>query len=517
MKNKIIKLVSLAIACSVLSACDTDFDNPISGNAGNSGDADLSKFVTIGDSLTAGYADGALYKSGQENSYPAILAQQFAKVGGDSNFTQPLVSDNLGGLLISGDPQYFDNRLVLNLTDPANPSPEPIAGTPTTEVIGSGLNGLSFSNMGVPGAKSFHLGAPGYDDATGILAGTANPYFVRFASSAPATAATTMIADAAGQQPSFFVMWIGNNDVLSYATTGGVGVDQLGNPDPSTYGSNDITDPGAFASVYSQLVGAFKVANPAVQGVLINIPDVSTIPYFTTVPYNPVPLDQATAYALNNAPAYVSYNANLLVAQGLGLIDAAEVARRTISFSAGQNAVVIDVSNDVDLTDLTVTAVPLPSIRQANADDLLVLTTSSKIGELVNPLDNPLDPASPRWGISAPLEDGDVLIPSEIAAIDAARAAFNTTIKTAADADANLILVDAEAIMQEIGTTGIDYGTGAINANYATGGAFSLDGVHPTARGYAVVANRIIDAINTGFNASIPAVNPGDYTTFFVK
>ncbi|MDH5711869.1 MAG: G-D-S-L family lipolytic protein, partial [Gammaproteobacteria bacterium] len=180
MKNKIIKLAGLAIVCSVVSACDTDFDNPVQGNAGNSGNADLSKFVTIGDSLTAGYADGALYLAGQENSYPAILAQQFAKVGGGA-FVQPLVNDNLGGLLAGGN-QITDNRLVLDLSDPTSPSPEVLAGTPTTEAIGSGLNGTTFNNMGVPGAKSFHLGVPGYGNPAGILSGAANPFFTRFAS-----------------------------------------------------------------------------------------------------------------------------------------------------------------------------------------------------------------------------------------------------------------------------------------------------------------------------------------------
>ena len=494
MKNQIIKLASVAIACVVVSACDADFDNPVSGNSGHSGDADLSKFVTIGDSITAGYADSALYLTGQENSYPAILAQQFAKVGGDSNFTQPLVSDNLGGLLFGGNPHPdFETRLVLDLSDPASPSPEPIAGTPTTEVFAN-PGGTYYSNVGVPGAKSFHLGAPGYDDAAGIP-DSANPYFVRFASSSAMVAGTTMIADAAAQIPSFYVMWIGNNDVLSYATTGGIGTDQLGNTDYTfaSYGSNDITDPTAFGIVYSQLVGAFKLANANVQGVLMNIPDVATIPYFTTVPYNAVPLDQATANYLNSL--YVDYNDGVATALGAG---SAETIKRTINFIAGQNAVIIE---DEYLTDLS--GGGLPSIRQATAADLLVLTASTEI---------PLGA-----GTAYPLGDGFVLIPEEIALVDAARTAFNATIAGIAAGDANLILVDSEAIMQEIRDTGIDYGTGAIHADYATGGAFSLDGVHPTARGYAVMANRIIDAINTGFNANIPRVDPGAYTTIFVK
>src|SRR5699024_1264388 len=100
----------------------------------------------------------------------------------------------------------------------------------------------------IPGAKSFHLVAPGYGNVSGVLQGTANPYFARFSSSEN----TTVISDAASQNPTFFSLWIGNNDVLGYATSGGSGVDQTGNLDPSTYGSNDITDPNVFAAVYSQ-------------------------------------------------------------------------------------------------------------------------------------------------------------------------------------------------------------------------------------------------------------------------
>src|SRR5690606_37459482 len=115
---------------------------------------------------------------------------------------------------------------------------------------------------------------------SGVAAGTAIPYFVRFASSS----STTILADALAQNPTFFSLWIGNNDVLGYDTTGGVGVDQTGNLDITSYGSNDITHPNVFAAVYSQMVDALTW-NGA-DAVLINIPDVTSVPYFTTIPNN---------------------------------------------------------------------------------------------------------------------------------------------------------------------------------------------------------------------------------------
>ncbi len=498
-KNNIFKLAGLVTACAVISACDSGFDNPVGDKSFSNGDADFTKFVSVGDSLTAGYADGALYLAGQNNSYPAILAQQFAKVGGGS-FSQPLVSDNLGGLLFNGNTDSeFPNRLVL---DAESQSPEPIAGAPTTEVFS--LQTGEFNNTGVAGAKSFHLTLGDYGDPAGLAVtpATANPYYVRFAPSAT----TSIISAAAGQAASFFVMWIGNNDVLSYATSGGIGYDQTGNLDPSSYTPNDITDPTVFAGVYNGLVGAMTT-NPATQGVLISIPDVSTIPFFTTVPFNAVPLDQATVDLLNGS--YAAYNTGVTASIGVNGLTAEEAEQRQIVFSVGQNAVVI---LDEDLTNLTGVNAALINMRQATADDLLVLTASTKIGTLADP-NNP----NSAWGVGVPLEDGDVLIPSEIAAIDTARLAFNVAIKAAADANPNLVFFDAAALMAQINDGGFNYGTGFIDSTYATGGAFSLDGVHPTARGYAVVANQIIDVINSEFNATVPAVDPGSYTTIFVK
>ncbi|MFT5503374.1 MAG: hypothetical protein ACI845_001184 [Gammaproteobacteria bacterium] len=229
------------------SACDPEFANEVGDSDDYSaGSADFSKYVAIGDSLTAGYADSALYLDGQLDSYPAILARQFSDVGGGT-FMQPLMpAGATGSLTLSSNPLPVADRLVLVPTA-TGPSPGTIDPIQSTE-IGVPLTG-AFNNMGVPGSKSFHLGLPAYGDAAGVPGGTANPFFVRFASSGR----TTVITDALSQATTFFSLWIGNNDILSYATTGGIGTDQnaADNTDPTSYTSNDITDDLVFASVYS--------------------------------------------------------------------------------------------------------------------------------------------------------------------------------------------------------------------------------------------------------------------------
>mgnify|MGYP006170423361 CR=1 FL=1 len=274
-------------------ACNND-DEIIVEEPVSAGTANFAKYVALGDSFAAGYSDGALFIEGQKGAYPNVLSQQFAAAGGGA-FTTPLMADNVGGLLLGGN-VIAAQRLYFNGAAPAAVSGAPSTNV-TTKVTGP------FNNLGVPGAKSYHLVAAGYGNPAGVAAGLANPYYARFSTSST----STVLADAVAQSPTFFSLWIGGNDVLGYATSGGIGVNQTGNLNPATYGSNDITDPTVFASVYNSLVSG--LTTNSAKGVVANLPYVSTLPYFTTVPINPlspsvlgggnVAVGQATITALN--------------------------------------------------------------------------------------------------------------------------------------------------------------------------------------------------------------------------
>ena len=441
------------------------------------GTADFSKYVALGDSFAAGFSDGALFIEGQKGAYPNIIANQLALVGGGS-FTTPLMADNTGGLLLGGTPiqgvrLYFNGR-----------APVSVAGSPTTDVTKK-LSGF-FNNMGVPGAKSFHLLAPGYGNTAGVALGTASPYFSRFSSSATAT----VLADALAQTPTFFSLWIGGNDVLGYALSGGDG-------------TNPITPTATFSGAYNAIVAQLVAGGR--KGVIANLPYVSTLPHFTTVPHNPVPLDAATiAQLMNTTSGFGRYNGGLQLALANNLITAAEVARRTIAFTPGAgNKVVME---DSYLTNLS--ALGIPSIRQATAEDLIVLPASSFIGSTVG------GNAQLVNGVSVPLADKWVLSKDEILETKAAVDAFNLVIETAATTN-KLALVDAKAIMTQLSTTGITANNFTVNATFVSGGAFSLDGFHPTPRGYALIANNFIKAINSKYGSNLNGVNLGDYRILF--
>jgi len=501
MKN--IKYIVLASSLLFFTNCNDPEDvdlNPIIEEVLpnlTAGSADFSSFVSLGNSLTAGFTDGALFIASQENSLPNILSQKFALVGG-GDFTQPLTSDNFGGLAAGG-ARIADPRLVFG---GAGPVPlESVIGpvTVTTDIVLNNPTG-PFNNMGVPGAKSFHLLFDGYGNLGNLSLGLANPYFIRMASSPTAT----MLGDAMAQSPTFFSLWIGNNDVLGYALTGGDG----SNPITPVSGAPGV----GFDGTYGALIATLTAGGAG--GVVANIPDVRSVPHFTTVPYNPVPLDAATASAVN--AAYAPYNGGLQAAfaalAGTGLFTQEELDARTIAFAAApDNAVVIEDESLTDLGAINPAFAGLPKYRQATAADLLVLPAASFIGTLAVP-GNPLTVN----GVAIPLADKWVLVPSEQEEIATAVAAFNDIIEGAAS-QAGLALVDANTLLDQLANGGITSGNFTLTANLVTGSSFGLDGFHPTSRGYALLANEFMKAIDatygSNFEASGNFVNVGDYPT----
>lgn len=493
----------LFLAFFGLIACESDDDgeDTMMEEPITQGTADFSNYVAIGNSLTAGYTDGALFVAGQQNSMPSIIASRFALAGGGS-FSQPLMADNIGGVLIGGN-QILENRLFFNGSGPAR-----LPGEPSTDI--TNILAGSFNNMGVPGSKSYHLGFAGYGNIAGVQPQTANPYFVRFASAPNAT----VLGDALAQNPSFFSLWTGNNDVLGYATAGGAGVDRTGDPDVAGYGGNDITDPGAFGQIYAGYIAALT-ANGA-GGVVANVPDVSTIPYFTTVPFNPVPVDQATAGQLNAQ----------LIGPVMAILTQLGQGDRLMLLSAtAPNPLLIVDENLADFGQqisgaLQQNGVPAEQAqlmgalygraRHAKATDLITLPTSSIIGGTQPGIPAPFN----NIGVTYPLQDQNVLLPSEQAAVTAAVDAYNVIIKNQADA-AGLAFVDANALLKEVGTTGVTFDEFNLNGNLVFGNAFSLDGVHPTARGYALLANRFMVAINATYGSNLPMVKAADYNTVY--
>lgn len=415
------------------------------------GNANFSKYVALGNSLTAGYADGALYLSGQENSYPAIIAGQLKSSGFmTEDFKQPLMLDEYG----FGGKRILDFRPDCKDTIALGPVVD--VTTPDPGNFGSVASQGPFQNMGVPGAKVGHLLAPGFgNSALGFdpvtLQPRYNPYFSRFAAD---EVTSSVLGDAVAQTPTFFSLWIGNNDVLGYAMAGGEN------------GGNSITPSASFTTYYGMIVGGM-VANGA-KGVLINIPAVTSTPFFTFIsPLGIVfePGDTTNIRLLNTA-----YHNGAL----------------GISFSVGANAFVIED-----------TLSPI-GMRQIKANEYVLLTTPGDSLKCAG------------WGTQKPIPHKYVLDSVEVAAINAATAAYNATIAQLAEAN-GLALADVNTFMNQIKQNGLMVNGKRYTSTFVSGGIFSLDGIHLSKQGNAIVANYILDAINAKYGSTIPKVDPNSY------
>ena len=515
MKKIIISTIAIS-ALLVTTGCDHDFDTDVKDIVVTNGEANFSKYIALGNSLTSGYRDGALYSDGQNESYPSMIAGQM-KLAGGGDFKQPLMPNNVGGF---NNLPGFSGKYTLQVV---NGSLTPVPSAPAA-ALDNVSAGRPYQNLGVPGAKSYHLVAPGYGSEAGLALGTANPYFVRFASSAT----TSVLADAMSQTPTFFSLWIGSNDVLLYATSGGTNSQTVGGVttytaatvqpagiSPANYKSNDISDPGVVAASIKGVLDGLKSVGTT-KGVIANIPSVTSIPYFTTVPYNPL-----TPAALGANLTTLNTNLYGPLKQALTAFGAGD--RINLLSSASNNPVLI---KDVALTDLSaqLTAALTPSLglptatvfgqifgqaRQATSEDYILLTSSSLIGTVAPaPVPAPVN----IYGISYPLQNQHVLTKTEAGYVKAAVTAYNASIKTLADTY-SLAFVDANAKMLELnGASGISYDGVKYTAKFVSGGAFSLDGVHLTGRGYAIVANEYIKAINAKYKSTLPWVDVNKYS-----
>ncbi len=430
MKYRYILLFSLL---GLLFACQPEIKDEFTYSSGS---ADFSTYVAVGNSLTAGYSNSALYHSSQANSYPSIIAEQMKKAGG-GEFIQPVVESEYGVL-----PGKLELGYKPDCLGNISMGPVPAQGQPE----GYGHVGYTVNNLGVPGAKSFHLLAPGYGNPAGVPVGLANPYYARFATADDAT----VIGDAVAKAPTFFSLWIGNNDVLGYASGGGTG--------------DTITGQQSFAYFLNIILTNLTIADA--KGIIANIPDIMAAPYFT--------------YMNTKIP----YNGLVLTRQGQ--VDSLNFAYQPlgITFSLGQNPFIVEDAG---------TGFP----RQMMESDIFLLTLPSDSLQCYG------------YGSAVSIPHKYILDEDEILKINNAIEGYNATIAALAQ-QYDLALVDIHSYLNEI-KNGVVYDGVTFSSKYITGNAFSLDGVHLTEQGYALIANQFIYAINGKFGASLPTVSVTNY------
>jgi lysophospholipase L1-like esterase len=126
-------------------------------------------------------------------------------------------------------------------------------------------------------------------------------------------------------------------------------------------------------------------------------------------------------------------------------------------------------------------------------------------GDYVNPTGLAQIPAILGGAQKGPITDSGVLSAAEVLTVQAQVIAFNQVIAAQAKA-ANATLVDINALFAQVVGSGLTINGYTGTATFL-GGFFALDGIHPTNTGYAVVANKFIDTMNTTISTKIPDVS----------
>ena len=477
-----IKYLFMSVLFLAITACDTDTEEPNSSDFEftqvYSGDADFSSYVAMGGGVTAGMTDNSLFMAGQMGSYPNIMASVMSQTDTGGEFTQPYVDDNVGGINVGGN-QFWPPRFFFDGAGPAQ-----LPGTPSTEA--TNVVPGPYSNLAFPFANAIFNVAPGVGSLEGLAAGLANPWYVRSASSNSAT----ILGDALMQQPTFVTL-VPGNDFASYTLFGA---------SDFPFGPLELDGP---AGMLAGVVGTIQALSASVpNGVITTLPDPTVTATFTTIPWNTIPLDAATA-GLLNAQLAGPYNAGLAAAQQFGLISAEEVALRTLNAVEGDNGALIV---DFDLTDLI--GLGLPSFRLTNENDRISLFAAQSIGTVPDPT-NQLG----IIGVTIPLPDAVILTATEIDEIQTKLATANAAI--AASVPNGWALFDLHGLYNEVVTTGLQVDDYTMTGDLVFGGFFGLDGIHPTSRGSAAISKRMMAAIDAtwGSNLLDSGLEIGDYPT----
>jgi hypothetical protein len=503
----------------------------------NAGDLDFSNYIAVGPSFSAGVTDGSLFLASQENSWPNIISKEFAKAGG-GEFRQPTMSDNYGGLSIGG--ARIDEvalRLVFNGVGPA--PLESVRGPVTVETDILVNPEGPFNNLGVPGAKSIHFVAPGYGNIANLEVEMANPYAIRLTGDTPNA---SIIELAASQNPSFFTLSLfGGNDVLEYATGG------------ANQEEDQITPLADFENALT--IALTALTENGAQGVVSGTPHVTDLPYFTTVPHNPldpsnpdladqIPLLNQIYGAVNGAYAFIESTSPGLDLSERNIIFKNDEANplvikdEELTDLSAQITAILGASPDfpafIAQFDLPAAAAPLVAgligntygqSRPATENDLIVLTASSEISQVDSEnaaflisqgISETLAGQLSAVGVTLPMADKWVVTVTELEEIISATDTMNASVQAQAESF-GIAYVDLQSILAQASTTGITFDDFALDTSLVTGGLVGLDGVHLTARGYAYMANSFLLAIDnhygSNFVASGNVAKAGDYPT----
>lgn len=299
-----------------------------------------------------------------------------------------------------------------------------------------------YNNLAVPGA----LAAEALGARSGATSITGNPFYDLVLRDRG-----TFADQAAELDATLVLFWLGTTDVLEYAMAGGDPALAPGLP----------TAPASLDGILGMLLDRLRELTAA--GAVFNVPDVTRFPFLRAVP--PVVIDPLTGDPV--------------------LITIFE-------------PVIDPVTGD---TTTVRREVPVPLIGPEGPlgpGDLVTIEAAPLIEEGAGiPLE--FD------GSGEPLPDRVVLDAGEQFVAREAVSGYNLALERLA-AERGFALVDVHALVEALAESGMVSDGVRLGNEWLTGQAFSLDGATLTAKGYGLVTNALVDALNARYGSRLPHV-----------
>lgn len=299
--NRIIKSITFGLA-ALVAGCSVNYPGKDSGNFSN-GTATFTKYVAIGNSLTAGYQSGGLKEENQDVAYPRLIAGQLGIPDAEFTYNNFPDSGTVGTLVLLGFSTTTGSPIFRTTTASTTP--------------GNSLQATPYENLAVPGEFLYD-----FLNATGTASnswqqtrlGSTNGLFQAI------LRGTTQYHSLQALSPTFVTFHLGNNDILGYAT-GGAGLNGNFSSTPGVAPYTPVTsaDPLATTLGYNFTTGYSlamdSLATLGADVALVNIPYVTAIPYFTAVNKDSVtvnlnPLTKLKIYHQESNVQYVTLAAS---------------------------------------------------------------------------------------------------------------------------------------------------------------------------------------------------------------
>jgi hypothetical protein len=431
----------------------------------------VSNYLAVGDSYTAGISAGGLTRNSQEYSFPNLLAKQF-QGGSGGTFTQPVIDGTGSGYLsfldISPVGYVRTRRVAGQAVRGTVVNPTACLGPDTVRLLTRSATASTLpQNLGVPGLLLSQIATANLGNQSNATpGGTFNPYFERLLPAADNRTYLQAVTTAASTA-TFFTFFQGLDDLMPYIRSGGT----CGSVPTTTYVNT-------MKSNAKRILDVLTAGGR--QGIIAKLPNITTLPLLSLGKGDQLQARLQASFG-DNALLYMEDGTNVRPVGGGDYVLATAIPR------IGQPVPVL----------VGTTTLMLPYGRDARAP-LRNADVLNETGEMTL-LNSAVSNYNNNAGI-VPAQPG----------LETLAKAYKLPIITVSTSESALNLNDAlfSQVDGVISVGGVQYSTAPIRGNF-----FSVDYYSLTPRGNGLLANAFISAINRAYRTNIPAIDVNQLPT----